>query len=206
MPTLEKTALAFGRRPALLVVDASVGFTDPTSPLGSDADAVVAAIGELLRAFRERGLPIYFTTVVYDDPGRASVFREKLPVLNELKPGSRLVEIDPRIAPRAGEPVLEKQFPSAFFQTGLGEGLARQQVDTVVVTGLTTSGCVRASAVDALSHDLRLIVPREAVGDRDQPAHEANLHDIDAKYGEVVSLRDVLGMLEGKDAGGTARG
>lgn len=196
MATLEKATLRFGQRPALIVVDASVGFTDPGSPLGSDADSVVQAIARLLQAFRQRGLPVFYTTVVYDDPSRASVFREKLPVLNELKSGSRLVEIDPRIAPREGEPVLAKQFPSAFFQTDLVERLARAGVDTVLVTGLTTSGCVRATAVDALSHDLRLVVPREAVGDRDQPAHEANLHDIDAKYGEVVALDAALAMLD----------
>jgi len=196
MAMLEKAALRFGKRPALIVVDASMGFTDPTSPLGSEADSVVEAIGALLRAFRERRLPVYFTTVVYGDSARASVFREKLPVLNELKPGSRLVDIDPRIAPQPGEPVIEKQFPSAFFQTDLAERLAGEGVDTVVITGLTTSGCVRASAVDALSHDLRLIVPREAVGDRDPPAHEANLHDIDAKYGEVVALDAALAMLD----------
>lgn len=199
MSVLEKAVLHFGRRPALVVVDASTGFTDPSSPLGSDADSVVQAIARLLQAFRERRLPVYFTTVVYDDPTRATVFREKLPVLDELKPGSRLVEIDPRIAPLPDEPVIEKQFPSAFFQTDLAERLARRDVDTAVVTGLTTSGCVRASAVDALSHDLRVVVPREAVGDRDQPAHHANLHDIDSKYGEVVGVDDVLQTLERLD-------
>ena len=196
MAVLDKARQSSGRRAALLVVDASVGFTDPESPLGSDADSVVAAIARLLKGFRARGLPVYYTTVIYDDPAQASVFREKLPVLNELRPGSPLVEIDPRIAPAEGEAVIVKHYPSAFFGTDLAERLRREGVDTLYLTGLTTSGCVRASGVDALSHDLRVVVPREAVGDRDAPAHEANLHDLDAKYGEVVDLEEALERLE----------
>jgi len=193
-----------GRRPALLVVDVSRGFTDPACPLGSEAGEVVGAIAALLEAFRARGLPVWYTTVIYTSPYQAAVFRRKLPVLELLAPDSRWVEIDPRIAPRADEPVLVKHFPSAFFGTDLAQQLAGAGVDTLYVTGLTTSGCVRASALDALQHNLRLIVPREATGDRDAAAHEANLYDLESKYGDVVSLDDALRMLEAfpRDSGG----
>jgi len=180
------------------VVDVNVGFTDPESPLVCDLDECVAAIAELLGAFRKAGAPVVFTTVCYDDFGRraASVFIEKVPALLVLEPGSRWIEIDPRIAPVEGEPVLSKHFASAFFGTTLATLLSIAGCDTVVVTGASTSGCVRATAVDALQHGYRVVVPREAVGDRNAAAHEANLYDIDAKYGDVLSLDEVVGHLE----------
>lgn len=188
----------FGTRPALLVIDVNVGFTDPQSPLVCDLDGCVAAIAELLDAFRKAGLPIVFTTVCYDDFGKeaAAVFLEKIPALLVLEPGSEWVEIDPRIAPVEGEAVLSKYFASAFFGTTLASLLATTGCDTVVVTGASTSGCVRATAVDALQHGYRPVVPREAVGDRNPAAHEASLYDIDAKYGDVVSLEEVIEHLE----------
>jgi len=184
----------FGSRPALVVVDVSVGFTDPASPLVCDLDGCVAAIARLLDAFRRVGLPVVFTTVAYDEAGkeRAAVFIEKVPALLTLEAGSRWTEIDPRVAPDAREPVLTKLFASAFFETPLAEILNEAGCDTVVVTGASTSGCVRATAVDALQHGYRVVVPREAVGDRNPAAHEANLYDVDAKYGDVVAVEDVL--------------
>ena len=196
MARLDRLSVGIGGRPGLLVVDACRGFTDPQCPLGCEADAVVDAIAQLLRAFRMRGLPVWYTTVIYDSPEQASVFREKLPALELLARGSPWVEIDPRLAPGPQEPVLIKHFPSAFFGTDLAQQVASAEVDTLYVTGLTTSGCVRASALDALQHNLRLIVPREATGDRDKMAHEANLYDLDSKYGDVVSLDDAVRMLE----------
>lgn len=188
----------FGTRPALVVVDVNVGFTHPESPLVCDLDDCVAAISELLDAFRKAGAPVVFTTVCYDDFGRqaAAVFIEKVPALLVLEPGSRWIEIDPRIAPVEGEPVLSKHFASAFFGTTLASLLSTAGCDTVVVTGASTSGCVRATAVDALQHGYRVVVPREAVGDRNPSAHEANLYDIDTKYGDVVSVGDVVAHLE----------
>jgi maleamate amidohydrolase len=188
----------FGTRPALVVVDVNRGFTDPASPLVCDLDDCVAAIAVLLDAFRKAGLPVVFTTVCYDDLGRqaAAVFIEKVPALLVLEPGSKWVEIDARIAPIEGEAVLSKHFASAFFGTSLAGLLATGRCDTVVVTGASTSGCVRATAVDALQHGYRVVVPREAVGDRNPAAHEANLYDIDAKYGDVVLVEDVLAQLE----------
>ena len=188
----------FGRRPALLVIDMSVGFTDPESPLHCDLDPVVAAIEQLLAAARAARFPVFYTTVAYDDAGkeRAAVFIDKVPALLTLEAGSRWAEIDPRIAPREDEPVLNKLFASAFHGTALSSFLAAEGCDSLIVTGASTSGCIRATAVDALQHGYRPVVPREAVGDRNVAAHEANLYDIDAKYGDVFSLNDVLEHVE----------
>ena len=189
--------VGFGATPALVVVDVNRGFTDPASPLVCDLDDCVAAIARLLEAFRSAELPVIFTTVCYDDFGRraATVFVEKIPALLVLEPGSPWVEIDPRIAPAEGEPVLSKYFASAFFGTTLATLLASAGCDTVVATGASTSGCVRATALDALQHGYRVVVPREAVGDRSADAHEANLYDLDTKYADVVSVEDVLAEL-----------
>jgi nicotinamidase-related amidase len=188
----------FGERPALVVVDMSVGFTDPASPLHCELEAVVAAIERLLAAARAAGFPVVYTTVAYGEADRrtAAVFIEKVPALLALEQGSRLVEIDPRLAPREGEPVVTKLFASAFHGTALSTLLATERCDGVIVTGASTSGCVRATAVDALQHGYRVVGPREAVGDRNAAAHEANLYDIDAKYGDVLPLQAVLDHLD----------
>lgn len=196
MSDLDRKSQGLGRRPALLLVDLIVGFTDPASALGCEADAVVAANQELLAAFRARYLPVAYTTVVYRDDNEARVFRDRVPALEALKPGTKWVDIDLRLAPGPGEPVFEKQWASAFFRTRLDEYLREKRVDSLVVTGLTTSGCLRATVVDGLQHDYRVVVPREAVGDRNEEAHRANLFDLDAKYADVVDLEQVLAMLE----------
>jgi len=196
MPDLDRRAQGLGQRPALLLVDVINGFTDPSCPLGSEAGTVVAACAELQRAFRERSLPVFYTTVVYHHAEQARVFRDRLPALDVLTPGSRWVEVDPRVAPRAGEPVIEKQWASGFFGTDLHPRLQAAGVDSLVVAGLTTSGCVRATAVDGLQHDYRVVVPREAVGDRNREAHEANLFDLNAKYADVVDLAAVLKQIK----------
>jgi maleamate amidohydrolase len=187
-----------GERPALVVVDMSVGFTDPESPLACDLEQVVDAVGLLVAAARRADVPVVYTTVAYDEEGkrRAAAFIEKVPALLTLEAGSRWVEIDPRIAPQPGEPVLRKLHASAFFETELAGLLAAAGCDSVIVAGASTSGCVRATAVDALQHGYRTVVPREAVGDRNADAHEANLYDIDAKYGDVVPLAETLAQLE----------
>jgi nicotinamidase-related amidase len=188
----------FGRRPALLVVDVNVGFTDPGSPLVCDLDDVVATIGRLLQEARRAALPVVYTTVSYGagDKVAAAAFIEKIPALLTLEAGSRWVEIDPRLAPLPDEPVLNKLFASAFFGTPLSSLLAAAGCDSVIVTGASTSGCVRATVVDALQHGYRPVVPRDAVGDRNPAAHEANLYDIDAKYGDVVTVDEVVAHLE----------
>jgi maleamate amidohydrolase len=189
--------VGLGRRPALIVVDVNQAFTDPASPLVCDLDGVVAAIRRLLHVGRAAGIPVVFTTVSYDEGDRqtAAAFIDKIPALLTLEAGTRWVEIDPRIAPR-GEPVLNKLFASAFFGTALSSFLAANGCDSLIVTGASTSGCVRATVVDAIQHGYRPIVPREAVGDRNPDAHAANLYDIETKYGDVVSVDDLIAKME----------
>jgi maleamate amidohydrolase len=188
----------FGRRPALVVVDMTLGFTDPESPLACDLDGPISEIKKLLEAARRSEIPIVFTTVAYRESDKltAAAFIDKVPALLTLEAGTRWAEIDPRIAPRETEPILNKLLASGFFGTPLGALLTAAGVDTLIITGASTSGCVRATAVDALQYGFRPVVPREAVGDRNPDAHEANLYDIDAKYGDVVPVRDVLAYLE----------
>lgn len=192
MPDLDRQPQGLGQRPALIVVDVIRGFTDPECPLGSEVDEVVRSIHQLLTAFRGAELPVFFSTVVYRDENQARVFRDRLPALNVLTPDSRWVEVDPRLDPQPTEHIIEKQGVSAFFGTGLNNLLREQSVDSLVVAGLTTSGCVRATAVDGLQYDYRVVVPREATGDRNRDAHSANLFDLNAKYADVVALQDVL--------------
>lgn len=193
---LDSQSLSAAQRYALVLVDLSLGFTDPAlSPLAAECSAVVEANQRLLAAFRQRGWPVFFTTVAYDDPSQAHVFRSKLPVLNLLKAGSPLVAIDPRLAPQEDEPVLVKFWASAFFGTDLAERIRAAGADGVMVTGLTTSGCVRATVLDALQNNLRVLVPEEAVGDRDAEAHRANLRDMQIKYADVVALEQCLALL-----------
>ncbi len=193
---LDRAAVGLGERPALVLVDMINGFTDPTCPLGSESASVVAANASLLEAFRARELPVFYTTVVFHNERQAAVFRARLPALNVLQPGSHWTEVDPALAPQAGEELVEKQWASAFFGTDLDDRLRAAGADSLVVTGLTTSGCVRATVVDGLQHDYPVVVPREAVGDRNSAAHEANLHDMNAKYADVLSLEAVIALLK----------
>ncbi len=185
--------VGFGECPALLVIDFIKGFTDTACPLGSNLDKEVEATKRLLDEFRCRKLPVHFTTTAYDEEMvSAGVFVKKVPSLSHLKFGSKWIETDERLKPIAGEVVWIKQYASAFFGTSLASALTAQKVDTLVVTGCTTSGCVRASAVDSCQHGFRTNVVKDCVGDRSKPAHEANLFDLDAKYADVVSLDEVL--------------
>lgn len=192
MADLARNSLGLGQRPALLLVDMIRGFTDPACPLGSACADVVAANRQLLEAFRKAKLPVFFTTVIYRDADQAKVFRRRIAALNLLTPGSAWVEVDAALKPLAGEQIVEKQWASSFFATDLHRRLQDTRVDSLVVTGLTTSGCVRATVVDGLQHDYPVVVPRQAVGDRNAEAHAANLHDMHAKYADVQDLTDVL--------------
>jgi nicotinamidase-related amidase len=187
-----------GRRPAVVVVDLSRGFTEPHWPTGADLGAVVAATDSLLAAAHDAGSPVVFTTIEFDAAdieGAACAWLAKAPGLGILRAGSELVEIDPRLRRRPGDPVVVKKGASAFFGTTLAATLVALGVDSVLICGATTSGCVRASCVDAVQHGFSLLVPRECVGDRAQGPHEANLFDIDAKYGDVISLEDAVAHL-----------
>ena len=192
---LDRVSGGLGSKPALIVVDVVRGFTDPSCPLGSEADEVVDANVRLMNAFHDANLPVVLTTVIYRDDQQASVFRARIPALNLLTPESEWVLFDSRLPVAPGDLQLEKRHASSFHGTELDEWLRGQNVDSVVVTGLTTSGCVRATAVDGLQNNYRVVLPREACGDRDEQAHEANLYDLNAKYADVLSLDDTLALL-----------
>jgi len=198
LATLDNSELGLGSTPALLVVDASVAFTDPQSPLGADFSDEITVINRLMVLASREGWPRYFSTVWYETQDEASIFREKLPSLNLLEQESSMVQIDPRLALSSDDVVFRKTHASCFFNTGLDEWLRSAQVDTLVICGFTTSGCVRATAVDALQYDYRVTVIEDCVGDRDRAAHIANLHDIDAKYGDVLPMSSLEVRSPGK--------
>jgi maleamate amidohydrolase len=185
--------LPAGRRPAVLVVDLCLGFTDTRCSLGADLDAEVEATARLLAAARGRGVAVVFTTIAYDDGElERLLWARKMPALAELGPGSPWTQLDPRLDRQPDEPVIVKQGASAFFGTQLASVLVSAGVDSVVLCGASTSGCVRATAIDLMQYGWAAIVPRECVGDRAPAPGEANLFDIDAKYGDVVSLGEAL--------------
>ena len=199
-------SVGFGARPAVIVVDYSLGFTDPASPLGSDYSAELGCTGRLLSVMRARGLPVAFTTVSYPEgPHAAEHFLNKVPSLALLKDGDRWTEIDPRLEVQSGEPVWVKLFASSFFGPPLHTWLQSHGADTLIVCGATTSGCVRATVVDGLQYGYRVIVPRECVGDRAPGPHEASLFDINAKYADVLGLEEVLTHLNALPQPGTSR-
>ena len=186
-----------GERAAVLVVDFARGWTDAASPLAGDFDGPVAAAVTLLAASRKAGAPAFFTTVAYEDGELDEVLMlRKTPRVRVLRAGSPLTEVDPRLAPADGEPVLVKKHASAFFGTTLEAELRARGVDTLLVAGCITSGCVRTTASDAAQLGFRPLVVREAVGDRSARAHEAALEAIDALYGDVVSLAEACALLE----------
>jgi maleamate amidohydrolase len=190
-------SVTLGSRPAVLVVDFSCGFTDPECTLGADMTPAVEATRRLLDAARARGLPVVFTTIGYEPSLKdGGLWLQKVPALGELQIGGRWVEIDQRLEPREDETIVLKKGASGFFGTNLASILVSQGVDTVVLCGATTSGCVRATAVDLLQYGWPTLVPRECVGDRAQAPHDANLFDIQAKYADVVPLEEALAYIE----------
>lgn len=189
-------AAGFGTRPAVVVVDLNLGFTDPSSPLACELDDVLLRTSTLLGVARRMKVPVFFTSVVYDAVGEAAaaVFLRKVPALRWCAPGTRWVEIDPRLGRLPSEPILAKAHASAFFGTPFAAILAGR--DTLIVCGASTSGCVRATVVDAMQHGLSPIVPRECVGDRSSRAHDQALTDIEGRYGDVRSVEEVTAALE----------
>ncbi|MDA9491881.1 N-carbamoylsarcosine amidohydrolase [Bradyrhizobium sp. CCBAU 11361] len=187
--------IGFGAKPALLVIDFMKAYTTPGAPLF--AEGVVEAVVHsrtLLETARELKVPIVHTRILYQASGciDGGVWVRKSPVMTALVPGNPLAEFCEGVEPRANEVVVTKQYASAFFGTSLAATLHAQGIDTVVLAGCSTSGCVRASAVDAVQHGFRTIVVRECVGDRHPGPHDANLFDIDAKYGDVVGLSEAM--------------
>jgi N-formylmaleamate deformylase len=192
--------LGMGSRAAILVVDFQRGFVDPEIPGGADFSRAIAETRRLLDAARAAGVPIIFTRVAYRPAhlDKARVFIEKIPSLRFVRAGSPNVELDPRLGRQREERVVTKQFASSFHGTRLRSMLAAEGVDSVVVCGCTTSGCVRATVVDALQHGFRPLVPEECVADIDPEPHRANLFDIDSKYGDVVSTDEVIALIQGQ--------
>jgi nicotinamidase-related amidase len=193
-----------GVRPAIVVVDLTYGFTDPAAPTGAELSGVVGATAELIEAGRPAGVPVVFTTIGYTEAeagGDAVAWLTKAPGMRVMREGSRAAALDERLPVEPGDHVVVKKGASAFFGTSLAALLSGLRVDTVLVCGATTSGCVRASAVDAVQSGFSVLVPRQCVGDRAQGPHEANLFDIQAKYGDVIDVGDAVGYLRGLRAG-----
>ena len=177
-----------GRAPALVIVDFVVGFADPAHFGGGNIGAAIARTVGLLGFARRQGWPVAHTRVVYADDGSdGGVFTLKAPSLLKLTETSPLSQIVPQLTPIAGELVVRKRGASAFFDTQLSGFLRLRRVDTLIVAGCTTSGCVRATVVDAMQHDLRTIVAVDCVGDRALGPHEANLFDMRQKYADLMT-------------------
>jgi maleamate amidohydrolase len=188
--------VGFGERPAVVVVDFIRGFTETDSPFGSDLDVEVKAARELLDAARRSDVPVIFSTIVYDPSLRdAGLWVRKITCNQYLVEGSEWTHVDPRLERQSGETLVTKKYASCFFGTDLMSQLQTLGVDTVFLVGTTTSGCVRATAVDSCSLGLHTIVVEDAVGDRARLPHLAALFDIDSKYGDVVSLEKALDHL-----------
>jgi nicotinamidase-related amidase len=185
--------VGFGKRPAIMVVDLTKGFTFPEFQIGTDLSEVVYNNLKLLKKARELELPVFFSVNEFrEDMKDTGVWLKKFPSIITLKRGSEEVQIDSRLDPQPDEQVISKNFPSCFFGTTLATRLIALGIDTLIVTGTTTSGCVRATVVDSLQYGFRTIIPRECVGDRAQAPHEANLFDMGMKYADVVSLQEVM--------------
>ena len=192
------TRVGFGEKPALVVVDFINAYTTPNSPLY--APAVQGAIEQtvkVLDAARKSRVLVVYTRVVYSPLGiDGGIFLKKVPALRKMVEGEPLANIVPELQPKPNDIVINKQYASAFFGTSLATTLTSQQIDTIILAGCSTSGCVRASAVDGMQHGFRVIIPRECVGDRSSEPHNANLFDIDSKYGDVVEKSEVLAYLQ----------
>ncbi len=186
-----------GTRPALLVVDFSYGFTDTRYPTAADYASQMARTARLAGAMRALGRPVIYTTIAFDETEATTLaWLRKSGGMAALRRGSRLVEIDPACGMEAGDALIEKKGASAFFGTNLAGLLASARTDTLIVTGATTSGCVRASAVDAVQAGFDVLVAADCCGDRAAAPHDASLYDIDQKYGDVTDSEDVMGYLK----------
>lgn len=188
--------LPFGTRPALLIVDFVMAYLDKASPLYAGAEEALASNERLLAAARAAPIPVIFTNVVYQ-PGGADggLFYRKIPALSIFVEGSPMGAFPPSLHPKDGEQVVSKQYASAFFGTLLASMLANQNIDTLLITGMSTSGCVRATALDALQNGFAPFVVRDACGDRHSAPHEASLFDLQAKYAEVVSETEACELM-----------
>ncbi len=187
----------FGERPALLIVDFVNGFNDPDQFGGGNIAPAIARTQVLLEAMREGGYPVAYTRVVYADDGSdLGVFSLKAPGIEALTERAPTSQIVPELTPLAREYIVRKTQPSAFFGTGLTGWLVAKGVDTVIVTGCTTSGCVRASVVDSMSSNFRTVVATDGVGDRAIGPHEANLFDMGQKYADLLTVEEIIDVVK----------
>jgi len=185
--------VGFGSRPALLVIDLALYWTQPHNQIGTSCDSIVEATCDVLAASREAGIPVFFTSFNYDPADPPSPQNRKLVMdLSPEKVG--LLELDERLARRPTEKLILKRYASAFKATNLHEMLTSLGVDTLIVTGLSTSHCVYATCRDA-TDSFRVIVPREAVGERCEIMHRVNLLDIDIDLGDVMDAADVVNAI-----------
>ena len=185
--------LGMGSRPALLVIDMCRGITERGYPLSISMDQEIKSITQLLVGFREIHAPIIYTSVGYAPDGSdGAYFIKKVPHLSQMVTGDPMTFIDPRIGPRESELVIEKQFPSAFAGTAVQAILSSQSVDTLIVVGNSTSGCVRATVVDGISLGFRVVVARDAVADRAPLSHDVSLFDMASKYCDVEETQHIL--------------
>jgi nicotinamidase-related amidase len=192
-------SMGFGQRPALVVIDFVQAYLKPGSPLYAGVEQARADCATLLAACRKAGIPIIHTNVAFQKGGRdGGVFFRKVPALACFEAGAdpELSSFGDGLEPAAGETVITKQYASAFFGTSLASTLTALGVDTLLIAGVSTSGCVRATGVDACQHGFIPVIVREAVGDRAPGPHEANLFDLQAKYAEVADLATVQRYLE----------
>jgi maleamate amidohydrolase len=187
-------ALGFGARPALLIIDFAMAYLTPGSPLYAGVEAELETTIALRAAADAAGVPVTFTRVEYSPGGpEGGLFYRKLGhVLQCFDAGNPLGDFHPRLVPRAGDSVITKYYPSAFFGTDLAPQLHQRGIDTLVIAGLSTSGCVRASALDALCHGFIPVIVADACGDRDPAVQAANLFDLQAKTADVVTSAEVL--------------
>ena len=192
MSKLESYSTGIGDYPVLIVVDMCKAFIDPSSPLGFECNKLIEANINLVNKFRLKKYPVIFTTTIYRNPSEASVFRSRIPALNILEPESDTVTFIDELAPSKDEILIEKKFASAFFQTKLTDYLLKIHADSVVICGVTTSGCVRATAVDSLQNNFPTTIAENCVGDRDLDAHKANLYDLQSKYADVIHSYSIL--------------
>jgi maleamate amidohydrolase len=190
--------MGFGERPALILIDMIKGFTDPTMPLGAPLETQIEAQKPLLDVARARAIPVIFSTVMYEeaDIKDAGIWALKQTGAQTLTAGSEAVKVDPRLGMQPGDILLVKKYASCFYGTDLVPRLNSRRIDTLIIAGCTTSGCVRATAVDAVQNGFRPMVVREAVGDRSAAAHDQSLFDLNAKYADVVSLDETLQYLK----------
>ena len=191
MSKLESHSTGIGDYPALVVVDMCKAFIDSSSPLGFECNELIQANINLVKKFRLNKFPVIFTTTIYRNPSEASVFRSKIPALNILEPQSDAVTFIDDLAPSKDEILIEKKFASAFFQTKLIDSLHQMKADSIVICGVTTSGCVRATAVDSLQNNFPTTIAEDCVGDRDLDAHKANLYDLRSKYADVIHSNSI---------------